>query len=107
MLRLRIQKKHLSRLGQKYGGLLALVRELHVYGPEVVLGGRDMAAAQHKGLGRLLLLEAERIATEEYRASLIAVLSGVGAREYYRSDLGYSFKAGYMVKNLRAYAKVP
>jgi elongator complex protein 3 len=65
-----------------------------------------MAAAQHKGLGRLLLSEAERIADEEFNSPLIAVLSGVGAREYYSSDLGYSFKAGYMVKKLKAYVKV-
>ncbi len=104
LLRMRLQEKHVPGLGQKNGSL-ALVRELHVFGPEVALGRRDMAAAQHKGLGRLLLLEAERIATQEFSVPLIAVLSGVGAREYYRSDLGYSFKAGYMVKKLEAYAQ--
>jgi elongator complex protein 3 len=104
LLRMRFQEKHVPGLGQKNGSL-ALVRELHVYGPEVALGRRNMAAAQHKGLGRLLLLEAERIATQEFSVPLIAVLSGVGAREYYRSDLGYSFKAGYMVKKLGAYAQ--
>lgn len=104
LMRLRIQEKHISGLGQN-DDRLALVRELHVYGPEVALGKRDIAAAQHKGLGRLLLLEAERIANEEFNSPLIAVLSGVGAREYYRSDLGYNFKAGYMVKKLRVYAE--
>ena len=104
LLRMRFQEKHVPGLGQKNGSL-ALVRELHVYGPEVALGRRNMAAAQHKGLGRLLLLEAERIATQEFSVPLIAILSGVGAREYYRSDLGYSFKAGYMVKKLKAYAQ--
>ncbi len=104
LLRMRLQEKHVPGLGQKNGSL-ALVRELHVYGPEVALGRRNMAAAQHKGLGRLLLSEAERIADEEFNSPLIAVLSGVGAREYYSSDLGYSFKAGYMVKKLKAYAK--
>ena len=104
LLRMRFQEKHVPGLGQKNGSL-ALVRELHVYGPEVALGRRNMAAAQHKGLGRLLLLEAERIATQEFSVPLIAILSGVGAREYYRSDVGYSFKAGYMVKKLEAYAK--
>ena len=104
LLRMRLQEKHVPGLGQKNGSL-ALVRELHVFGPEVALGRRNMAAAQHKGLGRLLLLEAERIATQEFSVPLIAILSGVGAREYYRSDLGYSFKAGYMVKKLKAYAQ--
>ena len=101
-LRLRIQGKQLQGL-QHSSSRLALIRELHVYGPEVVISGRNIAAAQHKGLGRLLLMEAERIACEEFGAQLIAVLSGVGAREYYRSDLGYELKAGYMVKNLKTY----
>jgi len=105
LLRMRIQSKPLAGLGQEVNGNLALIRELHVYGPEVALGRRDESAAQHKGLGRSLLLEAERIADEEFNSPLIAVLSGVGAREYYRSD-GYSFKAGYMVKRLKSYAEV-
>ena len=105
-LRLRIQEKHLPRLRQAASSL-ALVRELHVYGPELALGKRSIAAAQHKGLGRLLLLEAERIAAQEFGAPLIAVLSGVGARAYYRSDLGYRFKAGYMVKKLEVCVKTP
>jgi elongator complex protein 3 len=103
LLRLRVQEKQLPAL-KCSSERLALVRELHVYGPEVAIGGRNIAAAQHKGLGRLLLLEAERIACEEFGAQLIAVLSGVGAREYYRSDLGYELKAGYMVKILKTYA---
>ena len=103
LLRLRVQEKQLPAL-KCSSGRLALVRELHVYGPEVAIGGRNIASAQHKGLGRLLLLEAERIACEEFGAQLIAVLSGVGAREYYRSDLGYELKAGYMVKSLKSYA---
>ncbi len=99
LLRMRLQDKNVLGLGQKDDSL-ALIRELHVFGPEVALGKRNMAAAQHKGLGRLLLSEAERIADEEFGTSLIAILSGVGVREYYRSDLGYSFKAGYMIKKL-------
>jgi elongator complex protein 3 len=100
LLRLRIQTKPLARLGQAINGNLALIRELHIYGPEVSLGQREASAAQHKGLGRLLLLEAERIAAQEFGVPMIAVLSGVGAREYYRSDFGYSLKNGYMVKEL-------
>jgi elongator complex protein 3 len=84
----------------------ALVRELHVYGPELALGRRDKGAAQHRGLGRLLLAEAERIAAGEFNAPYIAVLSGVGARDYYRTDLGYSYQAGYMVKKLEACVKL-
>jgi elongator complex protein 3 len=100
LLRLRIQPQPLSKLEQARGSP-AIVRELHVYGPEVALGGRKEDAIQHRGLGRRLLLEAERIAAEEFGVDYIAVLSGVGAREYYRYDLGYSLEAGYMVKQLK------
>ncbi len=106
LLRLRIQDKHLPGV-ESPTGKMALVRELHVYGPEVAIGRSNVVAAvQHKGLGKLLLMEAERIASEEFGAPLIAVLSGVGARQYYSSDLGYELKAGYMVKRLKAYAGV-
>jgi elongator complex protein 3 len=46
-----------------------------------------------------LLREAERIAGEEFKADRLSVLSGVGAREYYRS-LGYALKGAYMVRDL-------
>ncbi len=78
----------------------AIVRELHIFGSEVPLGGRLAQAPQHHGLGEKLLREAERIAREEFKADRLSVLSGVGAREYYRS-LGYSLENAYMVKELR------
>jgi elongator complex protein 3 len=81
----------------------AIVRELHVFGPEVPLGGKSERAAQHHGLGENLLREAERIATEEFKADGLSVLSGIGAREYYRS-LGYRPEGIYMV---REFAKLP
>ncbi len=75
----------------------AIVRELHIFGSEVPLGGRLEAGAQHHGLGESLLREAERIAREEFKVDKLSVLSGVGAREYYRS-LGYRLEGAYMVK---------
>ena len=81
-------------------GQTVLIRELHVYGPELPLDSHAPDAAQHKGLGRALLEEAGRIAAREFQASRIAILSGVGAREYYRSDFGYTLEGDYMVKNL-------
>ena len=77
----------------------ASVRELHVFGPEVPLGERQDAAAQHWGLGAKLLREAERIANEEFHFTSLEILSGVGAREYYRL-FGYSLEGAYMVKEL-------
>lgn len=75
----------------------AMVRELHIFGPEVPLGARLEEGTQHHGLGEGLLREAEGIASEEFKADRLSVLSGVGAREYYRS-LGYHLDGAYMVK---------
>ena len=99
LLRMRLQKEALPGLGH-YNGKSAIIRELHIYGQEVSLGERSSSAAQHKGLGRQLLAAAERIASGEFGAGQVAVLSGVGAREYYRTDLGYKLEASYMVKEL-------
>jgi elongator complex protein 3 len=83
----------------RVNGEKAIVRELHVFGPEVPLGRRLLEGAQHQGLGEGLLEEAERIAEEDFKADRLSVLSGVGAREYYRS-LGYHPEGVYMVKEL-------
>ena len=99
LLRMRLQKVPVIGLEQTNGNT-AVIRELHIYGPEVSLGERSPSAAQHKGLGKQLMAAAENIATEEFSAQQVAVLSGVGAREYYRTDLGYSLTSGYMVKKL-------
>jgi len=100
LLRLRIQNKTPLRLEQHEGNIFALIRELHIYGQEVAIGDKQTEAAQHKGLGKTILAEAERIAREEFGASRIAILSGVGAREYYRSEAGYRLEYGYMIKDI-------
>lgn len=100
LLRMRIQSKPIVRLGQDVEGNVAIIRELHVYGPEISLSEQKDEAAQHKGLGRALLREAERIAAGEFQAKQMVVLSGVGAREYYRIGFGYGSQGDYMVKSL-------
>lgn len=47
----------------------------------------------------MLMEEAERIASEEHGSRRIAVISGVGTRDYYRK-LGYELDGPYMVKEL-------
>jgi elongator complex protein 3 len=101
LLRLRIGAQAPASMGQGDNGNFALIRELHVYGPEVSLHQRDPDSAQHKGLGTALLKEAERIASEEFQVPQLAVLSGVGAKEYYRSGFGYTAQGDYMVKSLK------
>ncbi|MBI2858926.1 MAG: tRNA uridine(34) 5-carboxymethylaminomethyl modification radical SAM/GNAT enzyme Elp3 [Chloroflexi bacterium] len=91
----------------------ALIRELHVFGQEMSLSEHGIEeglgpsqsppsrlAVQHRGFGKSLLQEAERIAFQEHGCPSLAVLSGVGAREYYRAE-GYSLEGHYMVKGLQ------
>lgn len=76
----------------------AFIRELHTYGQMVAIGKRNTEAAQHKGLGKRLVREAERLAAERGYKKL-AVISGVGVRGYYRK-LGYRKQGTYMIKNI-------
>jgi elongator complex protein 3 len=101
LLRMRIQSKPIPALPHEVNGNLALIRELHVFGPEVPLSGQKPEAVQHKGLGKALLREAERIAGEEFQVQHMVVLSGTGAKEYYRSEFGYSSLGDYMVRELK------
>ncbi|WP_367883637.1 tRNA uridine(34) 5-carboxymethylaminomethyl modification radical SAM/GNAT enzyme Elp3 [Thermococcus peptonophilus] len=83
----------------------AIVRELHVYGPLVPIGGKPKYEWQHRGYGRELLAEAERIAREEFDVKKMLVISGVGVREYYRK-FGYRKNGPYVAKRLdKSYAE--
>ncbi len=77
----------------------ALIREVHSYGTEKSVGS-DAGIGQHRGLGKKLLEEAEKIAREEWKLSKISVISGVGTREYYRK-FGYELVSTYMTKKLK------
>ena len=77
----------------------ALVRELHSYGAHLPLHGRRDGAVQHHGFGQQLMAEAQRIAREEFGMTRIAVIAGVGVREYYRR-LGYELQDTYMIKTI-------
>lgn len=98
--RLRVQSRPVPNMELDSCSRYAVIRELHVFGPEVPLKEQKQESAQHKGLGRALLAEAERIAREEFQAGQIAVLSGAGAKDYYRSGSGYRSAGDYMVKDL-------
>jgi len=78
----------------------ATVREIHTYGQLYPLRGRvALISPQHKGLGKKLIKEAEKIAKNEFGLNKIAVISGVGVRNYWKK-LGYKLKDTYMIKNL-------
>lgn len=79
----------------------ALLRELHVYGSEVGLdaGETPTSGHQHRGYGRRLMAEAERLAREAGFRKL-SVIAGIGAREYYREKLGYHQDGPYVSTRL-------
>lgn len=76
----------------------ALIRELHVYGMQIPLDNKEVGASQHFGLGKKLLAEAESIARDAGLKKM-AIISGVGVREYYRAQ-GYQLEGTYMVKGI-------
>jgi elongator complex protein 3 len=76
----------------------AIIREVHVYGQAASISKKD-SEVQHKGLGMKMIKEAENIVKKE-KIKELKIISGVGARNYYRTKLNYKLKDGYMVKNL-------
>lgn len=101
--RLRLQSDHFDSELSKYENLkaltdkTALIRELHVYGT-VKKFGEEGDQSQHVGFGKRLMAAAEKIAKENNYKKM-AVISGVGVREYYKK-LGYDLDGTYMVKEL-------
>jgi elongator complex protein 3 len=78
----------------------AIIREVHTYGKVHPLNEEKfISSPQHRGLGKKLIKKAEEIARKEFGIKKMAVISGVGVRDYYRK-LGYMLKDNYMVKNL-------
>ncbi|MCK4592001.1 tRNA uridine(34) 5-carboxymethylaminomethyl modification radical SAM/GNAT enzyme Elp3 [Candidatus Parcubacteria bacterium] len=78
----------------------AIIREVHTYGRMVPIKSKNKKSPQHTGLGKKLIAEAEKITAEEFGIKKIAVISGVGVRNYYRK-LGYRLENEYMVKKLK------
>ncbi|PIP28109.1 MAG: tRNA uridine(34) 5-carboxymethylaminomethyl modification radical SAM/GNAT enzyme Elp3 [Candidatus Moranbacteria bacterium CG23_combo_of_CG06-09_8_20_14_all_35_22] len=102
LLRLRINGSFASMMEAKLPNVLknsAIIREVHTYGKMNQINQKDALSPQHIGLGKKLILEAEKIAKKEFNLDKIAVISGVGVRGYYRK-LGYKLKDSYMVKKL-------
>ncbi len=96
-----------------YGGN-AIIRELHVYGPALKLGEKGklgsqgstpkvfqkqntLQGAQHQGLGKELLEEAEKI-VKKNKINELKIISGVGVREYYKKFNYKIDEDGYVVK---------
>lgn len=95
-LRLRFPSRRSHR--QEVDGSTAIIRELHVYGPEVPVGRKYGGAWQHTGLGRKLMAEAE-IKAKEHGAKRMLILSALGTKGYY-ARIGYDYFGPYMGKTL-------
>ena len=76
----------------------SLVRELHVYGNMIKIGGKNPSIGQHTGFGERLLKEAEELSIENGYGE-VAIISGIGSRNYYRK-FGYEKVGPYMKKKL-------
>ncbi len=79
----------------------AIIREIHTYG-QLQSIGRDQIptftfSPQHKGLGKKLMKKAEKITEREFGLNKIAVIAGIGARDYFKK-LGYLLKDTYLIK---------
>lgn len=101
-LRLRIPSQHYNNKKFFIKSLQnsALIREVHSYGQLIPVHKYEKESTQHKGYGKKLIEEAEKIAKREFGINKLAVISGVGVRNYYRK-LGYSLKDEYMIKKLQ------
>ncbi len=96
-LRLRIPSPNVHR--KEIDENTAIVRQLNVFSPSAPIGKKIDSSYQHRGYGKKLLNKAEVISKEEYDIKKLLVISGVGAREYYRKH-GYTFDGTYMKKDL-------
>jgi elongator complex protein 3 len=76
----------------------ALIREVHVYGQSLPVGGEKQGAAQHIGLGSALLAHSAEIARAKGFKRL-AVIAAVGTRMYYE-ERGFVRGDLYMVKDI-------
>lgn len=76
----------------------AIVRELHIYGNEVSIGDKGNSW-QHRGFGAELMNKAEEL-SQDNGYNKLAVISGIGARQYYKEKLGYNQDGPYVSKQL-------
>jgi elongator complex protein 3 len=94
-------RKPFEPFRKEIGQRTALVRELHVYGKALPLGKKSGESTQHRGVGKKLMHEAERVAREKFDSDKIVVISGLGVKEYYRKNFGYRKEGPYVSKNLQ------
>jgi len=77
----------------------SIIREIKICGPVVPIGLHYKLGWQHKGYGRLLLSEAERISLEEFNRNKIVITSALGTKKYYE-QFGYRYDGPYVSKTI-------
>ena len=82
-------------------GKTLIVREIKIVGELVPkdLKPNRFTQIQHRGYGKLLMENAERISSEDFNAKKLAVISGIGARDWFY-ELGYEADGPYVSKKI-------
>ncbi len=82
-------------------GRTLIVREIKVVGELVPkdLKPNRYTQIQHRGYGKLLMENAEKISYEDFDAHKLAVISGIGAKDWFYS-LGYTSDGPYVSKKI-------
>jgi len=82
-------------------GKTMIVREIKVVGELVPkdLKPNRYTQIQHRGFGKLLMKNAEKIAFQEFDTKKLAVISGIGARDWFY-EIGYKLDGPYVSKRL-------
>ncbi len=82
-------------------GKTMIIREVRVVGELVPKDAnpRNNNQLQHRGYGKLLMENAEKITVEDYNSKKLAVISGIGARDWFYK-MGYKLDGYYVSKKL-------
>ena len=82
-------------------GKTMVVREVKVVGELVPIDKKPNRETQlqHRGFGKLLMENAEKIALEDFNCKKLAVISGIGVRDWFYK-LGYTLDGFYVSKPL-------
>ncbi len=99
---LRLRKpSELAHRPELNDGKTMIVREIKVVGELVPrnLKPERYIQIQHRGFGKMLMENAEKISFEEYDARKLAVISGIGVRSWFY-ELGYNLDSIYVSKKL-------
>jgi elongator complex protein 3 len=95
LLRLRMPS---SKAHRKEIENASIVREIHTYGTHVPVNHAS-SELQHKGYGKNLLAEAQRISREEFDKKKLVVIAGSGVKQYFLQQ-GFFYDGPYVSKNL-------